>query len=170
MTGFTTCVFLSRNRVSPKEAFEGLELCERKLHAQFLEGWTGAIPSGYSVIHSQCDRQGFQHGERVGRNSCWNFVSRQEMERLPGGKMPAVHCACPRPVYAGTGSAYRKLSTRMTSLLSASTCVYRIVSLSGATANPGACLAGRSSRSNTRAVRWVLVLKKVIPGFAVVSR
>jgi hypothetical protein len=22
-------------------------------HAQFLEGWTGAIPSGYSVIHPE---------------------------------------------------------------------------------------------------------------------
>jgi hypothetical protein len=29
MTGFTASAFLSRNRVSPKEAFEGLELCER---------------------------------------------------------------------------------------------------------------------------------------------
>jgi hypothetical protein len=86
------------------------------------------------------------------------------------GKCLLRHCACPRPVYAGTGSAYRKLSTRMTSLLSASTCVYRIVPLSGATANPGACLAGRSSRSNTRAALWVVVLKKVIPGLAVVSR
>ena len=86
------------------------------------------------------------------------------------GKCLLRHCACPRPVYAGTGSAYRKLSTRMTSLLSASTCVYRIVPLSGATANPGACLAGRSSRSNTRAALWVVMLKKVIPGLAVVSR
>jgi hypothetical protein len=49
MTGFTTSAFLSRNRVSLKEAFEGLELCEGNSHAQFLEGWTGAIPSGYSV-------------------------------------------------------------------------------------------------------------------------
>jgi hypothetical protein len=38
-TGFTTSDFLSRNRVSPKEAFEGLERGERKLSwAQFLEG------------------------------------------------------------------------------------------------------------------------------------
>jgi hypothetical protein len=41
------------SRVSPKEAFEGLELCEVNFHAQFLEGWTGAIPSGYSVIRSE---------------------------------------------------------------------------------------------------------------------
>jgi len=31
MTGLTANTFLSRNRVSPKEAFEGLELCEGKL-------------------------------------------------------------------------------------------------------------------------------------------
>jgi len=29
-TGFTTSVFLYRNRVSPKEAFEGLEPCDRE--------------------------------------------------------------------------------------------------------------------------------------------
>src|SRR5580692_3072473 len=38
MTWFTTSVFLSRNRVSPKEAFEGLELCERKLSCTVLRG------------------------------------------------------------------------------------------------------------------------------------
>jgi hypothetical protein len=50
MTGFTTSAFLSRNRVSLKEALEGLELCEGKLSRTVLRGWTGAIPSGYSVI------------------------------------------------------------------------------------------------------------------------
>ena len=55
MTGFITNAFLSRNRVSLKEAFEGLELCGN-YHAQFLEGWTGAIPSGYSVIQQQSYR------------------------------------------------------------------------------------------------------------------
>ncbi len=53
MTRFTSNVFLSRNRVSPKEAFEGLELCKGNFHAQFLEGWTGAIPSGYSVARPE---------------------------------------------------------------------------------------------------------------------
>src|SRR5580692_5567714 len=33
--------------------FQPAPLWERKLHAQFLEGWTGAIPSGYSVIRPE---------------------------------------------------------------------------------------------------------------------
>src|SRR5258708_2818484 len=44
MTGFTTSVFLSRNRVSPKEAFEGLELCEGKLSCTVLRGLDGSNP------------------------------------------------------------------------------------------------------------------------------
>jgi hypothetical protein len=44
MTGFTTSAFLSRNRVSPKEAFEGLELCERKLSCTVLRGLDGSNP------------------------------------------------------------------------------------------------------------------------------
>jgi hypothetical protein len=44
MTGFTTNVFLSRNRVSPKEAFEGLELCEKKLSCTVLRGLDGSNP------------------------------------------------------------------------------------------------------------------------------
>jgi hypothetical protein len=44
MTWFTTSVFLSRNRVSPKEAFEGLELCERKLSCTVLRGLDGSNP------------------------------------------------------------------------------------------------------------------------------
>jgi hypothetical protein len=44
MTGFTTSAFLSRNRVSPKEAFEGLELCERKLSRTVLRGLDGSNP------------------------------------------------------------------------------------------------------------------------------
>jgi hypothetical protein len=44
MTGFTTSAFLSRNRVSPKEAFEGLELCERKLSCTVLRGLDGSDP------------------------------------------------------------------------------------------------------------------------------
>src|SRR5215469_6759985 len=38
MTGFTVSAFLSRNHVSPKEAFEGLELCEGKLSCTVLRG------------------------------------------------------------------------------------------------------------------------------------
>jgi hypothetical protein len=44
MTGFTASAFLSRNRVSPKEAFEGLELCERKLSCTVLRGLDGSNP------------------------------------------------------------------------------------------------------------------------------
>jgi hypothetical protein len=44
MTGFTATAFLSRNRVSPKEAFEGLELCERKLSCTVLRGLDGSNP------------------------------------------------------------------------------------------------------------------------------
>jgi hypothetical protein len=46
--GFIASEFLSPNRVSRKEPFEGLELCGNS-QAQFLEGGTGAIPSGYWV-------------------------------------------------------------------------------------------------------------------------
>jgi hypothetical protein len=44
MTGFTASAFLSRNRVSPKEAFEGLELCEGKLSCTVLRGLDGSNP------------------------------------------------------------------------------------------------------------------------------
>jgi hypothetical protein len=44
MTGFTTSVFLSRNRVSPKGTFEGLELCESKLSCTVLRGLDGNNP------------------------------------------------------------------------------------------------------------------------------
>ncbi len=44
MTGFTTSVFLYRNRVSLKEAFEGLELCEGKLSRTVLRGLDGSNP------------------------------------------------------------------------------------------------------------------------------
>jgi len=44
MTGFITSAFLTRNRVSPKEAFEGLELCERKLSRTVLRGLDGSNP------------------------------------------------------------------------------------------------------------------------------
>ncbi len=44
MTGFTASEFLSRNRVSLKEAFEGLELCEGKLSCTVLRGLDGSNP------------------------------------------------------------------------------------------------------------------------------
>jgi hypothetical protein len=44
MTGFTVSAFLFRNRVSPKEAFEGLELCEGKLSCTVLRGLDGSNP------------------------------------------------------------------------------------------------------------------------------
>ena len=44
MTGFTVSAFLSRNRVSPKEALEGLELCEGKLSCTVLRGLDGSNP------------------------------------------------------------------------------------------------------------------------------
>jgi len=44
MTGFTTSVFLYRNRVSLNEAFEGLELCEGKLSRTVLRGLDGRKP------------------------------------------------------------------------------------------------------------------------------
>jgi hypothetical protein len=59
MTGFTVSAFLSRNRVSPKEAFEGLELCEEKLSCTVLRGLDGSNPvrllgyPGVSEIDSQ---------------------------------------------------------------------------------------------------------------------
>jgi hypothetical protein len=44
MTGFIASAFLSRNRVSPKEAFEGLEPCEGKLSCTVLRGLDGSNP------------------------------------------------------------------------------------------------------------------------------
>jgi len=55
MTRFTSNVFLSRNRVSAKEAFEGLELCKGNFHA-VLRGLDGSNPvrrSGYSVARPE---------------------------------------------------------------------------------------------------------------------
>jgi hypothetical protein len=43
-TGFIVNAFLSRNRVSLKEAFEGLELCEGKLSCTVLRGLDGSNP------------------------------------------------------------------------------------------------------------------------------
>ena len=43
-TGCTTRAFLYRNRVSLKEAFKGLELCEGKLSCTVLRGLDGSNP------------------------------------------------------------------------------------------------------------------------------
>jgi hypothetical protein len=43
-TGFTIRMFLYRNRVSLKEAFKGLELCEGKLSCTVLRGLDGSNP------------------------------------------------------------------------------------------------------------------------------
>jgi hypothetical protein len=55
MTGFTASAFLSRNRASLKEAFEGLELCEGKLSCTVLRGLDGSNPVrllGYRQLRS----------------------------------------------------------------------------------------------------------------------
>jgi hypothetical protein len=44
MTGFIASAFLSRNRVSLKDPFEGLELCEGKLSRTVLRGLDGSNP------------------------------------------------------------------------------------------------------------------------------
>ena len=66
MTWFTTSVFLSRNRVSPKEAFEGLELCERKLSCTVLRGLGGSNPvrllGNSSTIDTRCGDRFLQPG------------------------------------------------------------------------------------------------------------
>src|SRR5216683_3547681 len=80
MTGFTASAFLSRNRVSLKEAFEGLELCEGKLHAQFLEGWTGAIPSGYSVTWCPPGGRGRSPAPRLPQNVACRFPALRSSE------------------------------------------------------------------------------------------
>ncbi len=63
MTGFIVSVFPFRNRVSPKEAFEGLELGEGKLSRPVLRGpggrkaaWLlGSYPeTGFGVIDGSC--------------------------------------------------------------------------------------------------------------------
>jgi hypothetical protein len=49
--GSIASVFTFPNRVPSRAAFEGRLSCVRgNFHAQFLEGWTGAILSGYSVL------------------------------------------------------------------------------------------------------------------------
>jgi hypothetical protein len=50
MTGFIVSVFSFRNRVSSKEAFEGLELGEGKPSRPVLRGRAATRPPGYSVV------------------------------------------------------------------------------------------------------------------------
>jgi hypothetical protein len=46
-------ISVSKPRLPPKRRSKGLSCVRGNFHAQFLEGWTGAIPSGYSVIRQQ---------------------------------------------------------------------------------------------------------------------
>jgi hypothetical protein len=43
-TRLIASIFMYRSRVSPKEAFEGLELCEGKLSRTVLRGLDGSNP------------------------------------------------------------------------------------------------------------------------------
>jgi hypothetical protein len=120
-----------------------------------------------------------RHSQSAGRASSsvsasalgGNFVLVKPIRRgRLAGKMPAAAFRLVRDPSVPDGPVYRKFSTRMMSLCNASSCVYRIVFLSGEIANPGAPQAGPFSRSNTRVIRWVAMSKKLIPGCAVVSR
>lgn len=46
-----------RFRVSSKRRLEGLSCVKGNLHAQFLEGWAGVIPPGYSTTHHRLARR-----------------------------------------------------------------------------------------------------------------
>src|ERR1700722_10876269 len=98
MTGFTTCAFLSRNRVSPKEAFEGLELCERKLSCTVLRGLDGSnpvrllgclVPTGWpqAVAHLRLP-QNVACGFAALRSS--EVASQFQQHRAHGGQRKAV--------------------------------------------------------------------------------
>src|SRR3984885_6137544 len=63
MTGFIASKFLSRNRVSLKEAFEGLELCERKLSCTVLRGLDGSNPVRLLDLRTE---------------SCWNDCLKED--------------------------------------------------------------------------------------------
>ena len=113
--------------------------------------------------------------QRVRRQATTNprrlRVSRPFISEAPDGHEDRLEtsrgtpCApCPRR------SVYRKFSRRIMSVFIASDCMYRIVLLSGETANPGLPLAGGFSKSNIGVIRWVGMSKKAIPGLVVVSR
>src|ERR1700674_2312510 len=103
------------------------------------------------LIHPQSAGHSSERAEGVGQEQLVEF--RHAASRYGEGAWREKACCGSAVVNVRRiSSAYRKFSTRMMSLFSASTCVYRIVPLSGETANPGACLAGRFSRSNTREV------------------
>src|ERR1035438_5449973 len=79
MTGFIASALLSRNRVSLKEAFEGLELCERKLSCTVLRGLDGSNPVrllGKPPRTSSSFEQPLCLNLQVGRSvSCRRFVA-----------------------------------------------------------------------------------------------
>ena len=69
MTGFIVSIFLFRNRVSPKEAFEGLEPGEGKLSRPVLRGLG---PSNGAWLLGE-----LHYGMEIGRTSCTNFWANQ---------------------------------------------------------------------------------------------
>jgi hypothetical protein len=109
MTGFTTCAFLSRNRASLKEAFEGLELCERKLSCTVLRELDGSNPvrllgdlghrAAPARIGSEPPDQRFDSTFRGRLRSTGAFASRQEHIRgdssaLRGRVQAFENCGC----------------------------------------------------------------------------
>src|SRR5690242_2411648 len=88
MTGFTVSAFLSRNRVSPTEAFEGLELCERKLSCTVLRGLDGSNPVRLLGHSSRASEFPLQFGDETqGDNAgvIWEGVNH------PPGKSISSH-------------------------------------------------------------------------------
>ena len=68
MTGFIASAFLSRNRVSLKEAFEGLELCERKLSRTVLRRLDGSNP--VRLLGGTLSGVASEHGALSFRTEC----------------------------------------------------------------------------------------------------
>src|ERR1700680_2189569 len=86
MTGFMTSVLLYRNRVSLKEAFEGLELCEGKLSCTVLRGLDGSNPVRL-----------LGHTVATGSTASFNGLAPRRRHSLTGGclvrnRARARHC------------------------------------------------------------------------------
>ena len=89
MTGFIASAFLSRSRVSLTEAFEGLELCERKLSCTVLRGLDGSNPVrllGYSlgIPEGEAQRQEFGSLYAPASNG-WSFAPRIRSHKIAAG-------------------------------------------------------------------------------------
>src|ERR1700730_14835520 len=82
MIGFIASEFLSRNRVSLKEAFEGLELCEGKLSCTVLRGLDGSNPVRLLdlLIAPRTDRDGRLLAHPVLISDDWRQSERQERD------------------------------------------------------------------------------------------